>query len=53
MKLQAEYPRMEIIDGVLRPIRSTIQAAMVASARRIHRVTANTAVTAVSGTPNS
>ena len=50
MKLRAEYQMMEIINGVLRPIRSAIQPAMVALARRIHRVTANTAVTAVGGT---
>jgi len=44
---------MEIISGALRPIRSAIQPAAVAPARRIHSVTVKTAVTAVSGTPNS
>ncbi len=53
MKLQTEYQRMEIISGALRPIRSAIQPAAVAPPRRIHSVTVNTAVTAVSGTPNS
>ena len=53
MKLQAEYQMMEIISGALRPMRSAIQPATVAPTRRIHSVTANTAVTAVSGTPNS
>ena len=37
MKLQIEYHRMEIISGVLRPIRSPIQPATVAPSSRIHR----------------
>ena len=54
MKLQTEYQMIEIISGALRPMRSAIQqTAIVAPPRRIHNVTANTAVTAVSGTPNS
>src|ERR671939_694047 len=48
MKLQIEYHRMEIIRGVLRPIRSAIQPAAVAPTRRSHKVMVNTAVTAVS-----
>ncbi len=53
MKLQAEYQAIEIISGVLRPIRSANQPAAVAPTRRIHRVNVNTMVTAVSGTLNS
>src|ERR1044071_7949532 len=53
MKLQTEYQQIEIISGARRPMRSAIQPAAVAPARRSHNVTANTAVTAVSGTPNS
>src|SRR4051794_35555793 len=52
-KLQTEYQRIEIISGVLRPQRSAIHPAAVAPIKRNHKVTANTAVTAVSGTPNS
>src|ERR1700687_136726 len=53
MKLQAEYHAIEIISGVLRPIRSASHPAAVAPTRRIHKVKVNTAVTAVSGTWNS
>src|SRR4051812_12963082 len=53
VKLHNEYHRMEIISGVLRPIRSAIQPAAVAPTRRSHKVMVNTAVTAVSGTSNS
>ena len=53
MKLQIEYHRMEIISGVLRPIRSAIQPAAVAPTRRIHSVSVKTIATAVSGTSNS
>jgi len=53
MKLQSEYQRMDIISGAFRPIRSAIQPAPVAPTKRIHRVTVNTAVTAVKGTSNS
>src|SRR5580692_4745480 len=52
MKLQAENQAMEIISGVLRPIRSASQPAPVAPMSRNHNVTVKTAVTAVSGTPN-
>src|ERR1700746_2417423 len=53
MKFNSEYHRMEIISGALRPMGSAIQPAAVAPRSRIQSVTANTAVTAVSGTPNS
>ena len=53
IKLQSEYQRIEIISSVLRPIRSAIHPAAVAPTKRNHNVTANTAVTAVSGTSNS
>src|SRR6516164_1753758 len=53
MKLQIEYHRIEIISGVFRPTRSASQPDAVAPRSRSHRVTANTAVTAVKGTPNS
>src|SRR5579872_1868461 len=53
MKLQIEYHRMEIISGILRPTRSASQPDAVAPTRRSHRVMANTAVTAVTGTLNS
>src|SRR4051812_40934360 len=53
MKLHAENQAIEIISGFLRPIRSASQPAPVAPTRRNHKVTVKTAVTAVSGTPNS
>ena len=53
MKLQIEYHRIEIISGVFRPTRSASQPDAVAPRSRSHSVTANTAVTAVKGTPNS
>src|SRR5271165_3012114 len=53
MKLQTEYHAIEIISGVLRPTRSASQPEPVAPNKRIHKVKVNTAVTAVSGTPNS
>src|SRR5215472_8386544 len=52
MKLQTEYQPIEIISGVLRPIRSESQPDAVAPTSRIHRVRVKTAVTAVSGTWN-
>src|SRR5262249_53597549 len=48
--LQTEYQPIEIISGVLRPIRSASQPEAVAPTSRIHRVRVKTAVTAVSGT---
>src|SRR4051794_8222946 len=53
MKLQTEYQTMEIISGIFRPTRSAIQPDAVAPTRRSQSVMVNTAVTAVSGTPNS
>ncbi len=53
MKLQTEYQMMEIISGILRPIRSASQPEAVAPSKRSQRVMVNTAVTAVNGTPNS
>ena len=53
MKLQIEYHRMEIISGIFRPTRSASQPDAVAPTRRSHSVMVKTAVTAVSGTPNS
>ncbi len=50
MKLQIEYHRIEIISGVLRPIRSASQPEAVAPTRRIHKVIVKTTATAVSGT---
>src|SRR5947207_12137666 len=44
-KLQTEYQAIEIISGVLRPIRSPSQPLAVAPISRIHRVTVNTAAT--------
>src|SRR5665213_692511 len=53
MKLQAEYPMIEIISGVLRPTRSASQPDAVAPTSRIHRVTVKITVTAVIGTLKS
>src|SRR4030095_13372483 len=53
MKLQIEYHRMEIMSGVLRPMRSAIHPAAVAPSSRSHRVNVKTMVTAVMGTSNS
>src|SRR5713226_1004881 len=53
IKLQAEYPRIEIISGSLRPTRSASQPEATAPSKRIHKVIVSTNATAVSGTPNS
>src|SRR6201997_622418 len=53
MKLLTEYQAIEIINGVLRPIRSASQPAATAPIRRIHKVIVSTNATAVSGTSNS
>ena len=53
MKLQTEYHRIEIINGIFRPTRSASQPEAVAPTRRNQRVMVNTAVTSVSGTLNS
>src|SRR5215472_8374101 len=50
MKLHAEYHAMEIMSGVLRPIRSHNHPEAVAPTNRSHRVRVKTAVTSVSGT---
>jgi hypothetical protein len=50
IKLHAEYQAIEIISGVLRPIRSHSQPEAVAPTSRIQKVSVKTAVTAVSGT---
>src|SRR5689334_21496796 len=52
-KLQIEYHRMEIIKGILRPMRSANQPDAVAPTRRNHSVIVKTNVTSVIGTPNS
>src|SRR5205807_7479611 len=53
IKLQIEYHRIEIISGVLRPIRSASQPAATAPTSRIHRVSVKTIATSVVGTLNS
>src|SRR6516164_7454578 len=53
MKLLSEYQAIEIINGVLRPIRSASQPAPTAPIRRIHKVIVRTNATAASGTSNS
>src|SRR5215831_14273613 len=50
MKLQIEYQKIEIISGVLRPIRSASQPDPTAPTSRIHRVSVNTIATSVVGT---
>src|SRR6266478_5449045 len=44
MKLLSEYQAIEIINGVLRPIRSASQPAPTAPTRRIHKVIVRTTV---------
>src|ERR1700737_3619834 len=53
MKLQIEYHRIEIISGVLRPIRSASQPDATAPTRRSHKVMGKKRATCVSGTSNS
>src|SRR6266436_1241061 len=53
MKLHAEYPRIEIISGSLRPTRSASQPEPTAPNRRATKVRDSTATTSLSGTPNS
>ena len=53
MKLHTEYHAIEIISGVLRPIRSASQPEPTAPSSRSHKVNVNTAVTAVIETRNS
>ena len=52
-KLQTEYQTIEIISGVLRPIRSASQPLAVAPKSRIHSVIVSTAATSDTGTSNS
>ncbi len=52
-RLQKEYQRIEIISGARRPNRSANQPDAVAPPRRMTSVTEKTAVTSISGTPNS
>src|SRR6202790_4274206 len=53
MKLQIEYQKIEIISGVLRPIRSASQPEPTAPSSRIHNVRARIHATSLTGTPNS
>src|SRR5215469_4512469 len=53
MKLQIEYQKIEIINGVLRPIRSASQPDPTAPTKRIHKVSVKTIATSVVGTWNS
>src|ERR1700704_1742746 len=53
MKLQIEYQKIEIISGVLRPMRSASQPEATAPTSRIHKVSVKTIATSVVGTPNS
>src|SRR5207245_2430393 len=53
MKLQIEYHRIEIISGVLRPIRSASHPEPTAPTSRSHKVTLSKNATSVNGTPNS
>src|SRR5215831_3027527 len=50
MKLQIEYQKIEIISGVLRPIRSASQPEATAPTSRIHNVNVKTIATSVVGT---
>src|SRR5215468_12366214 len=49
MKLQTEYHAIEIISGVLRPIRSASQPEATAPTSRIHNVRVKTIATSVVG----
>ncbi len=53
MKLHTEYQKIEIINGVLRPIRSASQPEPTAPTNRIHNVSVKTMATSVVGTWNS
>src|SRR5215471_15400192 len=53
MKLHTEYQKIEIISGVLRPIRSASQPEATAPTSRIHKVNVKTIATSVVGTWNS
>ena len=49
-KLLSEYHRIEIINGILRPIRSASHPEATAPTSRSHKVTVSTNATAVRGT---
>src|SRR5215831_19423492 len=53
MKLHTEYQKIEIISGVLRPMRSASQPEATAPTSRIHKVSVKTMATSVVGTWNS
>src|SRR3954470_21121817 len=53
MKLQIEYQKIEIISGVLRPMRSASQPEETAATSRIHKISVKTIATSVVGTWNS
>src|SRR5215472_8168761 len=53
MKLQIEYQKIEIISGVLRPIRSASQPEATAPTSRIHKVNVKTIATSAVDTWNS
>src|SRR5438105_5352559 len=53
IKLQIEYQKIEIISGVLRPIRSASQPDPTAPMSRIHKVKVKTIATSLVGTWNS
>src|SRR5260221_9665718 len=53
MKLQIEYQKIEIISGVLRPMRSASQPEATAPTSRIHNVSTRIQATSLTGTPNS
>src|SRR5690349_13566902 len=53
MKLQIEYQKIEIISGVLRPMRSASQPDATAPTSRIHRVSVKTIATSAVDTWNS
>src|ERR1700756_4071673 len=53
MKLHTENQKIEMINGVLRPIRSASQPEPTAPTNRIHKVSVKTMATSVVGTWNS
>src|SRR2546423_11201053 len=53
MKFASEYHKIEIISGVLRPMRSASQPDATAPTSRSHSVIVRTIATSVVGTPNS
>src|ERR1044071_8200610 len=53
IKLQIEYQKIEIISGVLRPMRTASQPEATAPTSRIHKVSVKTIAASVVGTWNS